>query len=142
MDMLIICEVWMVISSSLILLERSRLSPCHLESHARMLSHLAAIAFREPLTVISDNISNILCSGGCKNRLQSDHNGPREKVLPPLFVPREAVHFRPLYGSLWPSRTGFPSGQARRVHRTAQSRTKCSKLKCRIPALWSARQEA
>ena len=72
---------------------------------------------------------------------QSDQNDRVKKVPSTLFVSHSAIHFGPLYGPLWPSRTGFPSGQARGVHRTAQSRTKWPKLKCRISALWGCRQE-
>ena len=67
---------------------------------------------------------------------KSAQNGPCEKSRPDFSLPARRLESRPLLGPLRPCGTGFPSGQARRVHRRVQSRTKCSNLKCRIPVLW------
>ena len=50
------------------------------------------------------------------------------------------VHSGHVYGPLRPSRTCFPSGQTRRAHLPAQSRTKSSNWNCQISALWSCHQ--
>ena len=73
---------------------------------------------------------------------KSAQSEPCEKSRPDFSLPDRLLEFRPLLGPLRPCETGFPSGQARRVHRRAQSRIKCSKLKCRFSALWRCRQEA
>ena len=73
---------------------------------------------------------------------KSAQSEPCEKSRPDFSLPDRRLEFRPLHGPLRPCGTGFPSGQARRVHRRVQSRIKCSKLKSRIPALWGCRQAA
>ena len=55
---------------------------------------------------------------------KSAQSEPCEKSRADFSIPDRRLEFRPLHGPLRPCGTGFPSGQARRVHRTAQSRIK------------------